>query len=217
MKKDLKVKLKNNDGTLSQGLLLKLKEKEEKLSKAEKVRSLLTKQRGLLKKKESLTEFDEPVLDLHRRNGNIETYEKATAGKFTFTHSNGEERFIELRPSDQETRDYGGRKVRWYTCHEDRPFAGWENPVVDSETVMLGYEKTKATDLKYQERIQSLKNKAKLTWVWIIIGIAAAIFIIIFAISSFAPELWDRIFHTGKYAVQPVVEQVAQNLSKPGV
>ena len=70
-------------------------------------------------------------------------------------------------------------------AHEDRPYAGWDDPVVDSESVMLGYKKTKATDLKYQERIEALKNKGRLTWVYIILGLAAA-----FAIGAFAYMNW---------------------------
>jgi len=165
-------------------LLEIMKEKGEKVSKASRVRTLLQKHRSLLKTKEALTDFKEPVLDLYRRNGQIETYENATAGKFLFTHSNGKERYIDLRPSDQCTRDYAGKKIRWYIAHEDRPFAGFENPIVDGESVQLGYEKTKATDLKYQERIQRLQNKAKLTWVWIVLGIAAAVAVVMFAWST---------------------------------
>lgn len=179
-----------------------LEEKNEKISKAKRVKSLLQKQKKLLGTKRSLTQFDEPVLFLVRRDGKMDIFEKATAGKFVYEHSTGKPRFIELRPSDQITFDYGDRKVRGYIAHEDRPFAGFEEPVVDSETVMLGYEKTKATDLKYQEKIESLKNKAKMTWVWIVLGIAGAIVTILFGISAFAPDLWDRIFKTGEYAVQ---------------
>jgi len=173
--------VKNKTEFDERSLMEILKEKGEKISKASRVRTLLQKHKGLLKSKEALTDFKEPVLDLYRRNGQIETYENATAGKFVFTHSNGKERYIELRPSDQCTRDYGGKKIRWYPAHEDRPFAGWENPIVDGESVQLGYEKTKATDLKYQERIARLQNKAKLTWVWIVIGIALAVAIVMFA------------------------------------
>lgn len=170
--------------TSNRSLMEVLKEKGDKISKASRVRTLLQKHKGLMKNKEALTDFKEPVLDLVRRSGQIETYENATAGKFIFTHSNGKERFIELRPSDQYTRDYAGKKIRWYTAHEDRPFAGFEDPIVDGESVMLGYEKTKATDLKYQERIERLKNRGKMTWVWIILGIALAIGIVIFAYAT---------------------------------
>lgn len=187
-------------------LTKKLQEKGDKISKATKVRSLLQKQKGLWKDKQSLTDFKEPVLDLHRRNGKIDTYESATAGKFVFEHSNGKSRFIELRPSDQETRDYGDRKIRWYTAHEDRPYAGWDNPIVDGESVMLGYEKTKATDLKYQQAIERLKNQGKMTWVWIIIGIAVAI-----AIVGFAYMNWIQPALANKKAVDNSVPQGQTN------
>lgn len=163
----------------------RLKDKGEKLSRAKRIRSLIQKQKGLIKNKESLTDFKEPVLFLVRRGGKMDIYEDATTGKFTFEHSTGNARQIELRLSDQITFDYANRRVRGYVGHEDRPFANWDNPVVDSESVMLGYEKTKATDLKYQERIARLKNAGKLTWVWIILGIAGAL-----AIAGFAYATW---------------------------
>lgn len=170
-----------------------LEDKGDKISKATKVKSLLQKQKSLIRSKKSLTDFQEPVLDLHRRDGTIETFEKATSGKFIFEHSTGKPRFIEIRPSDQETRDYAGRKVRWYTAHEDRPFAGWESPIVDGETVMLGYEKTKATDSKYQAKMEELKNQGRLSWVWWILGIAGAIAIIGFAYATWInPALIER-------------------------
>lgn len=162
----------------------KIREKEVKYSKARKVRSLLQKQKGLIKSKQSLTNFEEPVLFLSRRNGITDIFEKATAGRFLFEHSNGRQRFIDLRPSDQQTFPYGDKRVRSYFAHEDRPFAGWDDPVVDSESVMLGYEKTKATDLKYQERIERLKNAGKLTWLWILLGIGGFIVIVAFAYNT---------------------------------
>lgn len=170
--------------TLIEKIKQQLIEKGEKISKARRVRSLIQKQKGLLKTKQSLTQFDEPVLFLVRRDGKMDIFEKATAGKFMFEHSTGKPRFIELRPSDQITFDYADRKVRGYVANEDRPFAGWDNPIVDSESIMLGYEKTKATDLKYQERIEALKNKSKMTWVYILIGLAVAILIVAFAYNT---------------------------------
>lgn len=174
-----------------------IKERGDKISWASRVRSLLQKQKGLWGKKQSLTNFEEPVLFLQRRDGRLEIYEKATAGKFIFQHSTGQSRYIELRPADQSNFDYNGQKVRCYVCHEDRPFSGWDDPVVDGETVLLGYEKTKATDLKYQERLLAEQRKGRMTWLWVIVGIIGAI-----ALSAMViPETWwDRLFRTGKYA-----------------
>ena len=197
----------NHDGSNVIELYNILDKNKEKFTKATRVMSLLQKQKGLMKKRQSLTNFDEPVLDLHRINGKIETYEKATAGKFIFTHSCGEERFIELRPEDQEIRDYGDKKIRWYSCHENFPFAGWGNPVLDNETVTRGYEMTKATDLKYQERIQGLKNKGKLTWLWVVGGIILAI---AFAIMIIPDSFWNRFGNSG-------VVKSAVNVAPPTV
>ena len=151
--------------------------KKEKTSRATEVRSLLQKQKKLLGSKQTLTNFKEPVLFLKTGN-KIKFYENATAGKFIFEHSNGQARFIELRVSDQCTMPYGDKNVRCYLADENRPYANWESPVVDSESVMLGYEKTKATDLKHQKEIEGLKIKNKKAFIWYLIGFAAAVFII---------------------------------------
>lgn len=190
-------------------LMSNLNERNERISKAKKVRSLLQMQKGLIKRKQSLTDFQEPVLFLVRRDGKMETYEKATSGKFIFDHSTGKPRFIELRPSDQITFDYGDKKVRGYIAHEDRPFAGWDEPIIDSETVMLGYEKTKATDLKYQSKIEDLKRKGKLTWVWIILALLGGFGLMSVLVPT---SFWDRLFKTGQYAIQNNVTNTTQGL-----
>lgn len=189
MKKKNKTIERNHDGTLAQELFEHLLEQGEQISKAEKVKNLLTMQKKFLKRKQALTDFKEPVLDLRRRDGKIETYERATAGKLVFTHSNGEERYITLRPEDQGTRDYGDKKIRWYQGHEDYPFADWNNPINDSTAVTKGYEMVDATNLKYQERIQGLKNKGKLTWLWVIGGIILALAL---AITIIPASFWER-------------------------
>jgi len=193
----------------------KLEQQGDKISKAKKIRSLIQKQKGFLRTKQSLTDFDEPVLFLVRRNGKMDMFEKATAGKFTFEHSNGKTRFIELRPSDQCTFDYGDRKVRCYIANEDRPFAGWDDPIVDSESVMLGYEKTKATDLKYQERIEALKTKGRMWWIWLVIGVALAIAIIGFAYNTWIqPALSKKAIEEAKITAPPIAGLIWFSLKK---
>lgn len=184
----------------------KFKERGDKISKAKRVRSLLQKQKTLMSSKRTLTNFEEPVLFLIRNNGKMDIYEKATAGKFVFEHSSGKSRYLELRPADQISFDYADRKVRGYVAHEDRPYAGWDNPILDSESVMLGYEKTKATDLKYQERIENLKNKGKMTLGWIALYIAGAIAIIGFAYYTWIqPALSAKAVEQAKITAQQVV------------
>lgn len=169
-----------------QKLIELLEKKGYKISLAEEIKSTIQMQKGLLKKKESLTDFDEPLLFLRRGNGNkVETFHKATQGMFVFEHSNGKNRFIELRPEDQLTFPYGEKKIRVYFADENRPYTGWENPVVDGESTSIGIEKVRATDLKYQSKMEELKNKGKLTWVWIVIGLAIAL-----AIGAFAYNTW---------------------------
>lgn len=204
------------DNTKLVDLLEKLRRRDEKISKAEKVKSLIQKQKGLWKDKQTMTDFQEPVLFLCRRNGITEIYEKATAGKFVFEHSNGQQRFIELRPSDQQTFPYGDKKVRCYFANEDRPYAGWDNPIVDGESVMLGYEKTKSTDLKYQQAIEKLKNQGKMTWVYIIIGIAIAIMIVGFAYNTWIqPAMANKqIAEATARAIPPSAGAILMGLKK---
>lgn len=179
----------NHDGSNALKLRSIIEERNRKLSKANRVKSLLQKQKGIIKAKESLTDFKEPVFDLVRRDGRIETYEKATAGNFVFTHSNGEERFITLRPEDQKTRDYADKKIKWYIGHEDYPFANFNNPVLDNEHVSKGYMMTKATDRKYEEKMERLKSQNKMIWVYILLGIAGAIAITLFALNQWGGGL----------------------------
>ena len=164
-------------------------EREEKISKASRIKKLIEVQKGFVKRKKNVTNFIEPVLFLARRDGKLEFYEKATAGKFVFEHSNGQTRTIELRPSDQRTMDYGDVKVRCYVSHEDRPYADWDNPIVDSQDVVLGIERINATNLKYQERMENLKLKSKNAWVYWVLGIALAIVIVMFGWAQWGSKI----------------------------
>ena len=179
---------------MKQSLKDKFIENKIKVSKAMEVRSLLQKQKTLWKKKQSLTDFQEPILFFIRRDGTMEVHEKATAGKFLFSHSNGQERYIELRPSDQLSMPYGDRRVRTYVAHEDRPFSGFDNVIMDGETVMNGYTKIKSSDLKYEATLIGLKNKSKMTILWVVGGIILAIALALTVIPS---DVWGKIFGAG--------------------
>lgn len=151
----------------------------QKESQAERRRILFKVHKGLLRKKQKLVEFDEPILILMREGKKAEFYEKATGGKFIFSHSDGDERFIILDQSFMQTFEYGGKVFSGYICHEDFPTPLPENPIVTTELVALLYEKT-LNDIK-KWKIEELKAKKglRMVWVWIILAIGAVIVLIL--------------------------------------
>lgn len=169
-----------------------LKKRNYRISRATRVRGLLMKQKKFLGTIKKIIPLKEPVLMLHRRTGRVEYHEDATAGAFPFTHSNGERRFIVLRPSDLEVHDYFGNTFKCYDCHEDRPFAGWENPVVDGESFMRGMEMSKQARMKYEESL--MVQKRKMIWAWFL-GIVVLVLGIALAITLIPSSWWDKIFN----------------------
>lgn len=116
---------------------------EERITKPERIRMLFRKQKKLIGTQIKTVPVREPIAHLHRRSGDVEFYEGVTKGKWTITHSDGGNRVITINPSDQETFDYGGQKLRGYDCHEDAPTAGgWKDPIVTIEEIAISQEKT---------------------------------------------------------------------------
>ena len=111
-------------------------------TKAKRIKILLKQHKGLWGKHQELAEFEEPVLMLMRNNRKIEWYDKATQGKFLYTHTDGKERAIELSPQFLHTFDYGKREFKGYICHEDYPTPLPEIPIVTGEMYQMGIEKT---------------------------------------------------------------------------
>lgn len=166
------------------------KEKNKEQSQAKRIRELLHVHKGLFKKKQSLTDFNEPILFLIRRDKNIEFYEKATKGEFTFTHSDGKERKIDLIPSQQLAMDYAGRKTRCYWCHEDYPIPLPEDPLVTSEIVAISQEKSMHDINKFRLKEEQIKSGSKIKFVLAIAGLVLAIALAIMLIPE---SWWDKI------------------------
>lgn len=140
--------------------------KEEEITKesyATRKRIIFKKQKRLFKAKQKLAHFEEPILILMRSTGKAEWYENATGGKFTFTHSNKEERFIILDQSFMQTFEYGGNTFKGYICHEDFPTPLPDNPIVTTELVAIMYEKVLNDISKWkveQEKAKALKIRS---------------------------------------------------------
>lgn len=199
-------------------VLDKAKQKEEelkeyyekngyKISRAVRIRNLLIKQKRLLGSIKKIVPLKEPVVILHRRSGRVEYHEDASAGRFVFTHSNGQQRYIELRPSDLETHDYYGNYFRAYDVHEDRPFAGWEEPIVDSEQVKKVTDAMNLTREKYEAQLLGKKNRR--VWIWFVapaVALAIGAIGVGLALQFIPQEFKDKIFGGGAKAVVETVQ-----------
>lgn len=179
------------------GLLEELVKRGDKISKAERIKILIKIQKGLVRKYKGMVDFKEPILFLKRRNGDLEFYDNVTQGKFVFTHSDGGERWIEIRPQDQLKFNYGDKRVRCYLGDEDRPFTGQSNSALDSESVMMAVNKINSTKMKYEESLAREKRKKMATWVKIILAIAGAIVIIIFGLGTWGQPILEKIGSSG--------------------
>ena len=111
-------------------------------SKAQKIRTLFTKQKKLMGTYFKAVDFKEPFAILIRNNGELDLYEEATKGEFKFTHSNGEERSIILVPSKQVRMTFLDRATKGYILHEDNPLPLPENPILTVEMLNITIEKT---------------------------------------------------------------------------
>lgn len=165
---------------------IKATEKTRK-SEAKRIQETVLKYKKWHKTKYETTPFQEPVLELLRNTGEIELYEKATAGKFTYTHSDGKERFIILNPRDQYKTGYAERKYKKYICHEDYPTPLPTRPLITTEEMVILEEKTLNDVKKLQAALETATGKKWLQFgktVAIIIGIIALAYI---AINMFVP------------------------------
>lgn len=148
--------------------------------------------KGFLKKKQSLAEFDEPIMILMKNSGKVEFYENATGGKFIFQHSSGEERFIILDQRFMNNFDYGGNSFRGYVCHEDFPTPLPENPIVTTELVAIMYEKV-LNDIKKwkveEEKAKALKIKS---WA-ILLAVAGGIFLLWIILKPTPQQVADAV------------------------
>ena len=105
--------------------------------KSERIRVLLRKYKGLMKSHYKTVQFKEPIVFLIRRNKKVEFFDNALTGRFAFTHSDGDDRFILLEKNMLEF-DYGAKKFRGYICHEDSPIPLPDTPLITSVMIVTG-------------------------------------------------------------------------------
>lgn len=145
----------------------------------------------------------EPVLFLHKRGGKVETWDTVTSGRFVFTHSCGEQRFIDITPEAIEHWEYFGNTFRGIDAHEDIPFAGFKNALISCDEYGKALEILAQNYKRYEASL--LTAQSKLNWSKIMpwfLGIGAVILTIALA-ALLIP--WDKIFGSAEPIVQAVV------------
>lgn len=173
----------------------------DKTSKAKRINRVFLKYQKWFKTEYETTNFKEPVLFLHRRNGIVEPYEDATRGLFNFTHSDGTSKFIILtgRPP---TWGFGKRAFDAYYVHEDHPTPLPSDPLINTEQMNICIEKA-LND--YQEWQSKQKIAVGTMWWYILGGIAVIIIALAF-------------FYLLKPTTQPVkeIQTVVQIINASG-
>lgn len=154
------------------------KKKQDKLDQEIKERKLKLKRNNLILKvygksakqrsKYVLAEFDEPVLELLRRNKRTETYipskaNKLKEGKFAFTHSNGEDREVDLNEAYIYKADYAGKTYSKYFFHEDWAYPVIpQNPLLEFKRMQNAINNAMSAELKWKAE-EKRANAAMIT------------------------------------------------------
>lgn len=136
--------------------------KPERNSETEDLRRLFTKHKKLLGKELIFEPFEEPIMLFERENGTVEFKEKATTGRYNFTHSNGEERYIIIKGRPKNFV-FGHKTVRGYYCHENYPFPLPEEPILTTEEFNLIIEKTLHDKKEWETKLTKERNKTIMT------------------------------------------------------
>jgi len=182
---------------------------KETYSRASKIKTLIKKNKGIFKDKESMVSFKEPVLMLMRRSRNVEIFEDASKGKFIFKHSDGKNREIYLEPSSQVSMDYARRKVRMYWCHEDFPLPLPENPLLTAETVNMIVEQSMIDTKRLDERNAEIRMKNVKMFLMMLFGIIGAIIL-----WKFAPDILRFIGIGSKEVVNQATTTIQENITE---
>ena len=143
----------------------------ETQSRAKKSEVLFKKHKALMKEYYRFVPFKEPMMFFIRRTGKVEMYENVTLGRFCFTHSNKEERYIIIDRNQLELK-VGDKKFKCYITHEDFPFPLPETPLLTTEMFDVTIDKTLHDRKDWEEK--TLKARADLIWKFAI-GIAVVI------------------------------------------
>lgn len=168
------------------------KHQETRQSQATRIKNLFTKHKKWLKTTYECAEFEEPIMFLERRNGEVQWYEKATAGLFSFDHSDGSKRFLVLVPNKQKKFGFGNKRFRGYYCHEDYPLPLPQDPYLTTEQLNIIVEKSLNDINKWKATEYKAKGE-----MWKKIGIGIALVIGALALYAIlAPKNPDVIVQT---------------------
>lgn len=173
------------------------KQDELRKSQAKRIKNIITKHKAWKGARYNTTNFQEPVMFLERRSGEVEFYENATMGLFEYEHSDGEKRFLILTPSKLKKHGYADRAFKGYWCHEDHPLPLPEEPLITTEQVNIIVDKS-LNDIK-EWKAKEVQAWSNLTWT-ILIGIA----IVIVAVALLV-MLWpEKVPETTKTVIQTI-------------
>lgn len=183
------------------------KEEEIKFNKQKKrLETLILKKKATLGTIQGLTNFKEPVGFLIRRNREIEFYENLTGDRFNYEHSNGEERYIELSINQLEF-PYAGKKVRTYIMQEDNRYPLPNQPILEAERIEIAIEKVSNDFKKWSAKEWEAKGDY-----WWKIALGIAVVIGVYVLAKLVLPSGDT--NVEQSIAQPVVQQIAQNISR---
>lgn len=148
-----------------------------KKSEAKEIKILFKKYKKFLRSYYETANFEEPIAQLARRSGKVVWYEKATAGRFNYTHSDGTERYILLDPAYKLRFQYGRKEFSGYWLHEDHATPLPEQPTLGSDQVNICIDKT-LNDIK-KWKAEEYKARGGM---WKSIGVGIALIILAYTL-----------------------------------
>lgn len=178
---------------------------------------LIKKVKGFIKSRIELEDFQEPVLILIRRNGDIELKEGITPGEYEIEHSDGRKIKIFLPEKKMLRFRYG--KDNFFKCfiyYEDEISAYPQEPLIDAELVYIENDKLKNDirefELKSKRENREFVESLFTGVIWIIVAFIA-INIISYLLTK--QTIFDMISNAGtaKEIAQATTETIQQNVT----
>lgn len=193
---------------MNQENLESISQEGHKASQAARIKNLFTKHKEWFSRTYKTAPFEEPVLFFERRSGDVEFYEKATQGIFTYTHSDGSIRFVVLVPKFKKKFGFANKSFTGYYCHEDHPLPFPQDPYMTAEQMNILVEKS----LNDIQKLKAQEISAKSDFFWkICLGIALIIGVI-FIGYTIMPHHPDPVIQV----VAPLAAHVAPAINTSG-
>lgn len=170
-------------------------------------------------KKNIYEDLKDPILEIIRRDGRIETIENAKVGKYKIKHSDGTNRIINLRPSKLLFREdkENERSIKVWVYYEDEIEAYPSEPLEECETINGFVDKVKSATKEFEQ----VEYKGKNEMIWTIaksIGLVFAIIIGLLIVAQwFAPDLLNTIFKKGIETTGNVIENANGGYTNPQI